>query len=481
MILKRILIIAIVIPTLFSCFGGKRGGGSSTSYDSRTTRGQIVGVKPTKKWNLEQPLGMVRIPSGSFVVGQNDYDFTGNFDADPRTVTVSSFFIDETEITNGEYLQFVYYTRDSIARRMLAERAYESGGGDGDGIGEYAYLGMSDDYDDDDNLPYYQMIAEKGSGEGYDEVKQLNWDVPLYWSTGDYPDVEYAEVLESMYIAPEERVEDERFIDWTKIKYKYEWVDIKSAAKAKAKRKDFIQSKEVSVYPDTTVWTRDFNYSFNEPMHEEYMWHDAYRDYPVVGVNWWQAQAFCSYRTKNATVYNKSKDKPKSKKYRLPTEFEWEYAARGGLDAGTYPWGGPYLSDDRGCYMANFKPKRGNYMEDEKEGNWIYTAKVKSFPENGFGLYDMAGNVSEWTESAYDNSGYIQSATINPNLSHGRMSNPKKVIRGGSWKDIGYYLQVASRDWEYADSATSYIGFRTVQTIPESARSVKARSSVRKR
>ncbi|MFV0238263.1 MAG: gliding motility lipoprotein GldK [Flavobacteriales bacterium] len=476
MILKRILIIVIIVPMLFSCFGGKRGG-SSGSYDSKTTRGQIVGVKPTKKWNLEQPLGMIRIPSGSFVVGQNDYDFTGNFDADPRTVTVSSFFIDETEITNGEYLQFVYYTRDSVARHKLAEKAYESGGGEG--ISEYAYLGTDENYEDGDNLPYYQMIAEKGSGEGYDEVKQLNWEVPLYWNTGDYPDVEYAEILESMYIAPEERVDGDRFIDWAEIKYKYQWVDIKAAAKAKASRKDFIRSKEVSVYPDTTVWTKDFNYSFNEPMHEEYMWHDAYRNYPVVGVTWWQAQAFCSYRTKNATVYNKSKNKPKSNRYRLPTEFEWEYAARGGLDAGTYPWGGPYLSDDRGCYMANFKPKRGNYMEDEEEGNWIYTAEVKSFPENGFGLYDMAGNVSEWTESAYDKSGYIQSASINPNLAHGRMDNPKKVIRGGSWKDIGYYLQVASRDWEYADSATSYIGFRTVQTIPESVRRTKA--SVRKR
>lgn len=465
-----------MIPILFSCFGGKRGG---TSYDPKSTRGQLVGVKPSKKWNLEQPLGMIRIPSGSFVVGQSDYDFTGNYDADPRTVTVSSFFIDETEITNKEYLQFVYYTRDSIARRLLAERAYESGGGEG--IGEYAYLGTNDNQTGDDNLPYYQMIAEKGSGEGYDEVKQINWDVPLHWSTGDYPNVEYAEVLESMYIAPEERINDERFIDWSKIKYKYQWVDTKGAAKTRASRKDFIHTKEVSVYPDTTVWTRDFNYSFNEPIHEEYMWHNAYHDYPVVGVTWWQAQAFCSYRTKNATVYNRSKKKLKSNQYRLPTEFEWEYAARGGLEAGTYPWGGPYLADDRGCYMANFKPKRGNYMEDEKKGTWIYTAKVKSFTENGFGLYDMAGNVSEWTESAYDNSGYLQSASMNPNLSYGRMSNPKKVIRGGSWKDVGYYLQVAARDWEYADSATSYIGFRTVQTIPESARGKKAQSSVRRR
>ncbi len=478
MISKRILLIAFIIPLLSSCFSGGKGGGSA-SYDPGTTRGQIVGVKPTKKWNLEQPLGMVRVPAGSFVVGQTDYDFTGNFDAEPRTVTVSSFFMDETEITNGEYLQFVYYTRDSIARHMLAEKAYESGA-EGEGIGEYSYLG-ADESGDDDQLPYYEMINNMGSGQGYDEVKQLNWDAPLYWSTGDYPDVEYAEVLESMYILPEDRIDDDRFIDWSKINYEYHWVDVKSAAKNKANRKDYIQSKVVPVYPDTTVWTRDFNYSFNEPMHEEYLWHDAYRDYPVVGVNWWQAQAFCAYRTKNASVYNKSKNKPKSKKYRLPTEFEWEYAARGGIQGGTYPWGGPYMSDDRGCYLANFKPNRGNYIENEEEGNWMYTAEVKSFQENGFGLYDMSGNVSEWTESGYDNSGYILSASMNPNLTSGKKENYKKVIRGGSWKDIGYYLQVASRDWEYVDSASSFIGFRTVQTIPESARGAKSKSKSRKR
>ena len=110
-------------------------------------------------------------------------------------------------------------------------------------------------------------------------------------------------------------------------------------------------------------------------------------------------------------------------------------------------------------------------MEDHKKGNWLYTAKVKSFEPNGYGLYDMAGNVSEWTESPYDNSASYQSANINPNLTHDRLNFMKKVIRGGSWKDVGHFLQVGVRDWENADTATSYIGFRCVQTIPESAKS----------
>jgi len=468
MLNNKILIFALSAFLLTSCFGGRKS--ASKSYDPKRTRGQLIGVKPTKKWKLEKPLGMVRIPAGAFIVGQSDYDFTGKFDASPRTVTVSSFFIDETEITNAEYLQFIYYTRDSIARRLLAERSEEGGGGNGSGISQYAYLGDNNQQgsNNSNSLPYYEMLTEKSDNEGYDEVKQLNWEVPLYWNTSDYPDVEYAEVMESMYIPPKERLNNERYIDWRKIKYKYQYIDFKGESRTKKNRQDFIQTRSVTVYPDTTVWSRDFNYSFNDPLQKEYMWHDAYRDYPVVGVNWWQARAFCAYRTNNNTLYNKSKKKPKSYEYRLPTEFEWEYAARGGLKDATYPWGGPYLADDRGCYLANFKPKRGNYIEDEKKGNYIYTAKVKSFDPNGFGLYDMAGNVSEWTESSYDRSSYIESSSLNPNLTDIGKNNSKKVIRGGSWKDVGYYLQVATRDWEYADSATSYIGFRTVQTIPGS-------------
>jgi formylglycine-generating enzyme required for sulfatase activity len=73
----------------------------------------------------------------------------------------------------------------------------------------------------------------------------------------------------------------------------------------------------------------------------------------------------------------------------------------------------------------------------------------------------MAGNVSEWVASSYDPNSYDYSSTINPNVND--KNNMRKVIRGGSWKDVAYFLQVSTRDYEYADSARSYIGFRTVQ------------------
>jgi formylglycine-generating enzyme required for sulfatase activity len=73
----------------------------------------------------------------------------------------------------------------------------------------------------------------------------------------------------------------------------------------------------------------------------------------------------------------------------------------------------------------------------------------------------MSGNVSEWTDSSYDASAYEYVSTMNPNVPD--TSNKRKVVRGGSWKDVAYFLQVGTRDFEYQDTARSYIGFRTVQ------------------
>lgn len=235
-------------------------------------------------------------------------------------------------------------------------------------------------------------------------------------------------------------------------------MDVGQAARAEpGRRADFIKTEEIKIYPDTTVWIKDFNYSYNEPMHNDYFWHDAYSDYPVVGVNWKQARAFTQWRTLYHNAYRKSRGKHNVNSYRLPTEAEWEYAARGGLESASYPWGGPYTKNDRGCFMANFKPLRGDYAADQA----LYTVEAKSYEPNDYGLYNMAGNVSEWVFSSYDPASYEYSSSMNPSVND--EDNMRKVVRGGSWKDVAYFLQVSSRDYEYADSARSYIGFRTVQ------------------
>ncbi|MDR1876666.1 MAG: gliding motility lipoprotein GldK [Flavobacteriaceae bacterium] len=455
------LLAITIVTTIISCNSSKKGRAGKPGVE-----GEVVVTQKSQQWNSKRPIGMVAIPGGAFVLGQSDMDFLGtNIKAPPTTVTVSSFYMDDTEVTNAEYRVFVIAVRDSIARSLLAERAGDEGGGD-EGLGRYAYLSKKSDKE---QSAYQQMLEERGGREGYDETKKLDWKEPLEWNTSRYPDVAYAEVLESLYYPPEERFNDERALDVRKLIYQFSWVDQLEAIKSKGRGEDFIRREAIAIYPDTTVWLRDFNYSFNEPLFEQYFWHKAYSKYPVVGVTWDQARAFCAFSTKSKNDYNQSKRKKLDRifPYRLPSEVEWEYAARGGLENAPYPWGGPYLMDDRGCYLANFKPKRGDYMESEK--GFLYTAPVKSFHKNGFGLFDMAGNVSEWTVSAYNNSSYVISSTLNPYLGN-RIEDPRKVIKGGSWKDIGFMLMVSERDWEHKDSARSYIGFRRVQTIPEGAK-----------
>ena len=401
---------------------------------------------------------MVAIPGGSFVMGLADQDMTNTPEKAPlKTVTVSSFFMDESETTNAEYRFFVNYVRDSIARTLLAEAVGDDS--------PYAYQSKKNAT----ATPYQEFLDGQGGRDGNREGKKLDYSAPLYWNTNDYPNVEYAEIVESMYLPAEKRINNERVIDWSKIKYAYQWEDVESAVKDKNRDASYLKKMSIAVYPDTTVWLKDFNYAYNEPLYDGYFWHSAYKNYPVVGVTWEQARAYCNFRTKFKSDYNQSQKKKKQRAmaFRLPTEAEWEYAARGGKENATYPWGGPYLIDDRGCYLANFKPKRGSYIENERKGTYTYTAPVKKFPKNGFGLYDMAGNVAEWTESPYNNSTYQFSSTLNPYLSNQAYKEVKKVVRGGSWKDVGYALMTGYRDWERKDSARSYIGFRTVQDIPE--------------
>jgi gliding motility-associated lipoprotein GldK len=214
---------------------------------------------------------------------------------------------------------------------------------------------------------------------------------------------------------------------------------------------------DVNVYPDTTVWIKDFKYAYNVPMHNDYFWHEAYGNYPVVGVTWLQAKAFCQWRTMYKNSYQKSKKKQNVNGFRLPSEAEWEYAARGGLQSATFPWGGPYAKNDRGCFLANFKPLRGNYAADQA----LYTVEADAYEPNDYNLFNMAGNVSEWINSTYDQTSYQYSASFNPSVN--KKDDPRKIVRGGSWKDVAYFIQVSTRDYEHADSARSFIGFRTVQ------------------
>jgi sulfatase modifying factor 1 len=403
--------------------------------------GQLVGVQNRIQWFQPDPYGMLYLPMGSYNMGPSDQDVPYASTTKSKTVSVQAFYMDETEITNNEYRQFVFWVRDSIAHRIIGEEVDEE------------HLIFTDAYEQDYDVPH------------------INWNARIEWS-----EPEQREALEVMYYPEFERFRGRREIDGRKLDYEYFWIDYRDAARkggpgaplrqrGMTDRSVFIKRDVINVYPDTLVWVHDFTYSFNEPMTKMYFSHPAYDDYPVVGVTWKQARAFGIWRTDLLNKYLRQIGGVSVQDFRLPTESEWEYAARGGLDLAPFPWGGPYIRNTRGCFLANFKPMRGNYVDD----GGFHTVPVTSYSPNDYGLYCMSGNVAEWTSNAYDESSYDFAHDLNMDYTYDAKDDDppvlkRKVIRGGSWKDISYYLQNGTRAYEYQDTAKSYIGFRNVMS-----------------
>lgn len=388
--------------------------------------GELVGVPNRPIWQHPQPFGTVYIPTGTFHFGQSDQEVGSGFVHRNKQVSIQAFYMDDTEITNNEYRQFVYYVMDSILREKVG--------------GEY--------------------LVNEG-----EEDQRLNMRKKF-----DEEDETVNEALEDMYYKASERFMKRKQIDVRRLIYKYEWEDLQAASRMTNRgynnnRSDVIRKESRQIYPDTLVFIRDFAYSYNEPMTQMYFWHPNYDDYPVVGVNWHQANAFSHWRTRHLNQYVVDNGDLERTDFRLPTEHEWEYAARGGRDETMYPWGGPYIRNTKGCYLANFKPGRGNYIDD----GGFYPVKASSYFPNDYGLYCMAGNVSEWTSSSYTESVNAVVDDMNPDFKYlAKDDEPetlkRKVIRGGSWKDIGYYIQNGSRLYEYQDTCKSFVGFRCVQS-----------------
>jgi formylglycine-generating enzyme required for sulfatase activity len=411
-------------------------------------------VEESKPFYEPAPFGMSFIERGSYVMGAED-DELQSVPTSTKRVSVEAFWMDDTEITNNEYRQFVHWVRDSIARTLLSE-----------------------------SFPEF-MVTEDGRGTFY-EIPYLNWEDPIEWRNP-----EFQTAMEELYIPEEERLFFSKSIDSRKLVYEYSWVDYKQAAKINNRynygsqsyegtfinadgeevpivnRSSFLFRESVPVYPDTLCWVRDYTFSYNEPLTKQYFAHVAFDDYPVVGVTWQQAKAFCQWRTKMTNDFQSRMEVPGVHDYRLPTEAEWEYAARGGHERTLYSWGSYYTRNVLGCFKANFKPNRGNYVADSESSTT--TMKVGSFDPNDYKLYDMSGNVAEWTSSAFDESAYENINDFNPSFEYNSLPNDppvmkRKVIRGGSWKDIAFYIRNSTRSFEYEDTTKSYIGFRCVRT-----------------
>jgi gliding motility-associated lipoprotein GldK len=384
--------------------------------------GQLHGVAPTSRPSMATPLNMVYVPPGTFHMGPSDEDISYNYTSHNKQVSIPGFWMDKTEITNNDYRQFVNWVRDSLAFKILF----------GPGINK-ANDTMAVDWKKVATIKYDRNTIEK--------LNELN-------------------------LAPDNRLYGKPEIDPDKLAYRIEYYDLRAAANrdnAGLYKSNFIIRQDQKIYPDTLVWMRDFSYSYNEPQTKRYFSHPSFGNYPVVGVNWKQAVAFCHWRTHIQNSYLEKKKLVMDGDYRLPSEGEWEYAARGGLTNSMFPWGSPYLRNKKGCLLANFKPGRGNYAED----GGFYTVPAMSYWPNQYGLYNMAGNVAEWTGSYFYEGAYNIMSDLSPDIRYeakdsDRPREKRKVVRGGSWKDVSYFLQVSTRNYEYQDTAKSYIGFRCV-------------------
>ncbi len=318
--------------------------------------------------------------------------------------------------------------------------------------------------------------------------------------------------------------------------------------------------------PDTTVWRNSLSY--NEPMVEIYFRHPSYRDYPVVGVSWLQANDYAAWRSdrvnemllveagalshntnqtkdnhftteaylagqymsavssevngENGTKNIKMEDGILLPKYRLPTEAEWEYAALGLIgntdseritERRVYPWNTDGMRTNEkgysGSFTANFKRGKGDYMGvagDLNDGA-AFPAPVISYWPNDYGLFNMAGNVSEWVldvyrplssedindHNPYRGNVYMQDTVNVYSLNHNDgdykstiqtdwtnedinqedytsqmydygvttlISDKSRVYKGGSWADGPYYLSPSVRRFMNEDESSSTVGFR---------------------
>lgn len=330
-ILRASTYLALAFSVVLQSCGLFGGGG----YDDN---GELVGVPGREGWYMTVPYGMVPVPAGTFHMGQADQDPAATQINFNKQITIGSFYMDDTEITNNEYRQFI--------NRMM-----------------------------EDSL---SVLGE----------------------------------------------------DWIM----------------------------KNVYPDTTVWVKDFSHHMGDPMLTYYWFHPAYDEFPVVGISWEAAKYFSKWRTEYLNDYRAARGEFPMPDFRLPSEAEWEYAARGGRDMAKYPWGNPYIRNAKGCMLANFKPARGNYFDD----GYAYTAPVRSYFTNDYGLYDMAGNVAEWCEDAFNPAAMPLVWDLNPTYYDD--NEPLKVVRGGSWKDIAYFLETGTKTYENKDSTRAYIGFRCAMT-----------------
>ena len=357
----------LVVLSSFLLFQCRSGDDQEVRKDTKVSTPEItyVSIESIRPKDTQTREGMTKIPEGTFVMGGKSKSAYAN-EFPTHQVQVSAFYMDETEVTNQAFLEFV----EATGYTTIAER-------DIDWNELVTQLPPGTPKPADSVLAAGSLVFQptKGEVDLYDYSQWWNWTVGASWR---HPEG-----------------------------------------------------------PGSTL--------------------DDRMDHPVVHIALADAQAYAKWAGK-----------------RLPTEAEWEWASMGGNTDATYPWGN--VAVEAAYTKANFYQGTFPYHNEVKDG-YITTAPVKSFPANGYGLYDMAGNVWEWCSDKYDEKAYAQYAASpitsdpkgSPNYYDPREPYAEKhVIRGGSFLCNDSYCsgyRVSRRMSSSTDSGFNHTGFRCVRDI----------------
>ncbi|MBC7553264.1 MAG: SUMF1/EgtB/PvdO family nonheme iron enzyme [Taibaiella sp.] len=484
---------------------------------AQQVKSRIRPVIPYEKAKLVAPPGMVYVPGGTTIIKYSQQASDSNC---VKKVSLSSYFMDKTEVTNQQYRQFVEWVVDSIAIT---------------------------NYLKDDEKYFKDQKVVDSSGNSTNVVRRINWSKVNHKEIFDKP-----EMRAKVHAMLDERGK----IKKDSIIFAFSYMRANGTNK-KIKIGTFV-TEPVKVFPDEEIWATDLPNAQTDILVENYFNTAPYDDYPVVGVTWKQARAYTSWRSITQDGYSNVADYMKSYHlaYSLPSEAQWVYAAQqdmkaynkmlsdgGALDQIAEPKAGkgtpeltkkkkskksknapakdsvaavivatpsptPAGSDDAnngwlsstastvdnsatlkedslqnfdlGKDDKNFIPsdKRGltaNFKQDEGEytgDGSPFTVPVMSYTPNDFGIYNMVGNVAEWTMDAYSPSTFAFVADVNPVLLYdadSTESDPmrRKVVRGGSFLSNAKALSPYSRDFEMDNMVHCYIGFRCVMGAPE--------------
>jgi len=368
------------------------------------------GMKVTDFKKIPTGPGLVYIEGGRTVLGTQEEDVTNNHDNMERTVTIASFFMDEAEVANIHWLEYLHFIR-----KDSSEEKYKAA------------------------LPDTTVWA-----------RDLSFNDPYVTYYLRYPGFRYFPVVGVNWL------QADSYCAWRTAKVN------ENLAKGGSSSKGGGLFKKKNKKGDTGTSAEGTGTAANA---------GALAD----------GKGGASIENGNSLP-----------NYRLPTEAEWEYAAQalvGTQEVGNenqeekriYPWDGrstrnPY-GKGQGQFLANFKRGRGDYagIAGSLNDGAMITEYVYAYPPNDYGLYNMAGNVNEWVQDVYRPLSFQDVEDLNPFRRNGVSDDAKgydkkgyqsliddhvRVYKGGSWRDVAYYLSPGTRRFMAEDSATSTIGFR---------------------